>query len=192
MVKAKLGKGTNVDLGDVVVEEKAWLPLRKMLGKRYEPYSQGVIEIGLTLMAQHFTAPQAVAMMRAFLLAECPGKKEGVDFRVPPDARFREWRRYLEAISDFLLLSEIAEKLPEPERRSISLYCPYHCWWCWRALPAAMNNFVKLLHFADHHLIRTGDERERLVTASLVMTRNWGPSWGKQLPGERPRETAET
>jgi hypothetical protein len=23
-----------------------------------------------------------------------------------------------------------------------------------------------------------------------VMTVSWGPSWGKQLPGERPRETA--
>jgi hypothetical protein len=28
--------------------------------------------------------------------------------------------------------------------------------------------------------------------ASLVMIKTWGPSWGKQLPGERPRETAET
>jgi hypothetical protein len=25
-----------------------------------------------------------------------------------------------------------------------------------------------------------------------VMTKSWGPSWGKQLPGGRPRETAET
>jgi hypothetical protein len=25
-----------------------------------------------------------------------------------------------------------------------------------------------------------------------VMTQRRGPSWGKQLPGERPRETAET
>jgi hypothetical protein len=32
---------------------------------------------------------------------------------------------------------------------------------------------------------------ERQVTASPVLTKNWGPSWGKQLPGERPRETAE-
>jgi hypothetical protein len=28
--------------------------------------------------------------------------------------------------------------------------------------------------------------------ASPVMTKSWGPSWGKQLPGERPRETAKT
>jgi len=25
-----------------------------------------------------------------------------------------------------------------------------------------------------------------------VMTKSWGPSWGKQLSVERPRETAET
>ena len=40
--------------------------------------------------------------------------------------------------------------------------------------------------------IRTGDEREALVTASPVMTKSWGPSWGEQLPGKRPCETAET
>jgi hypothetical protein len=32
---------------------------------------------------------------------------------------------------------------------------------------------------ADHHPIRTGDERERLVTASPVMTKSRGPSWGR-------------
>jgi hypothetical protein len=163
MVQAKLGKGKNVDLGDVVEEGKARLPLWKMLGKRCEPYSQCVIELGLTLMAQHLTAPQAVAMMRSLPARRVPGKKKGVDFRVPSDARFREWRKYLEPISHFLSLSVIAEKPPEPERRSISLYCPLHCWWCWRSLPAAMNSFVKSLHFSDHPLMRTGDERERLV-----------------------------
>jgi hypothetical protein len=48
------------------------------------------------------------------------------------------------------------------------------------------------LHFSDRHLIRTGDERERLVTASFVMLKSWGPSWVKQLPGKRPSETAKT
>ena len=52
-------------------------------------------------------------------------------------------------------------------------------------------NFVKSLNSADHHPIRIGDERERLVAASPVMAKSWDPSWGKQLPGERPRETAE-
>jgi hypothetical protein len=52
-------------------------------------------------------------------------------------------------------------------------------------------HFLKPLHCANHHPIRIGDERERLVTASPVMAKSWGPSWGKQLPGERPRETAE-
>ncbi len=32
---------------------------------------------------------------------------------------------------------------------------------------------------ADHHPIRTEDERERLVTASPVMTKSRGPSWGR-------------
>jgi hypothetical protein len=35
-------------------------------------------------------------------------------------------------------------------------------------------------------------EQERLVAASPVMTKSWEPSWGKQLPGVRPRETAKT
>jgi hypothetical protein len=29
-------------------------------------------------------------------------------------------------------------------------------------------------------------------STAIVMTKFWGPSWGKQLPGERLRETAET
>jgi hypothetical protein len=37
-----------------------------------------------------------------------------------------------------------------------------------------------------------GDEQERLEAASLVKAKSWGPSWGKQLPEERPLETAET
>jgi hypothetical protein len=54
-----------------------------------------------------------------------------------------------------------------------------------------MNTFVKSFLCADHNLIRIRDERERLVTASPVI-KSWGPSWGKYLLGERPRETAET
>jgi hypothetical protein len=56
----------------------------------------------------------------------------------------------------------------------------------------AINTFVKSLHCADHHPVRIGNEREPLIAASPVMTKSWGPSWGKQLHGERPRETAET
>jgi hypothetical protein len=32
---------------------------------------------------------------------------------------------------------------------------------------------------ADRHLIRIGDERERLATASLMMTKSRGPCWGQ-------------
>jgi hypothetical protein len=35
-------------------------------------------------------------------------------------------------------------------------------------------------------------ERERQGAASPVITENWGPRWAKQIPGERPRETAVT
>jgi hypothetical protein len=52
-------------------------------------------------------------------------------------------------------------------------------------------HFLKSLNCADHNPIRIGDERERLVTASPVMTKSSGPSWKKQLPGERPRESTE-
>jgi hypothetical protein len=35
---------------------------------------------------------------------------------------------------------------------------------------------------ADHHPIRIRDERERLLAATPMTTKSWGPSWGKQLP----------
>jgi hypothetical protein len=57
-----------------------------------------------------------------------------------------------------------------------------HCWWCWQALPAAIITFVKSLHCADHHPIRIGGGRERLVTASLVMTKSRAPAGGNNYP----------
>jgi hypothetical protein len=53
--------------------------------------------------------------------------------------------------------------------------------------------FVFLLSSADN-LIKIEDKRKRLAAASPVMIKSWGPSWGgvNQLPGKRPRETAET
>jgi hypothetical protein len=35
--------------------------------------------------------------------------------------------------------------------------------------------------FADNHPIKIGDEREQLLTASLVMIRSWDPSWGETI-----------
>jgi hypothetical protein len=58
-------------------------------------------------------------------------------------------------------------------------------------LASSTNGDLKSLRFADHHPIKIGDVRRWLATASLVITKSWGPSWGKPLPGERPRETAE-
>jgi hypothetical protein len=42
--------------------------------------------------------------------------------------------------------------------------------------------FVKSLHCADNHPIRIGDERERLVTASPVMTKSRAPAGGSNYP----------
>ena len=39
--------------------------------------------------------------------------------------------------------------------------------------------FMESFRCADHRPIRIGDERERLVTASPVMTKSRGPSWGR-------------
>jgi hypothetical protein len=52
-------------------------------------------------------------------------------------------------------------------------------------------NFYEVVIFAGHHPIKIKDERKRLVAASPVMTKSWRSSWRKQLPGKRPRETAE-
>jgi hypothetical protein len=41
-------------------------------------------------------------------------------------------------------------------------------------------------------IIKIRDLREWLVAASPVMAKSWGTNWGIQLPGKRPRETAET
>jgi len=87
----------------VVPRKTLW----EMLGKTGEAYSQPVIELGLTLMANQLTAPQAVSVMRAFLRIEYPEKKEGNDYRIPDASRFREWRRYLEPISHYLAVSVI-------------------------------------------------------------------------------------
>jgi hypothetical protein len=47
---------------------------------------------------------------------------------------------------------------------------------------AAINTFVKSLHSADHHPIRIGDERDRLVTASPVMTTSRTQAFGNNYP----------
>jgi hypothetical protein len=54
--------------------------------------------------------------------------------------------------------------------------------------------FLFSLHCADHHPHMIWGELERLVIVPPVMTTSWDLSWsqGKQLTGERLRETAET
>jgi hypothetical protein len=45
-----------------------------------------------------------------------------------------------------------------------------------------MARIVKSLHYTDHYPIRIGDERERLVTASPVITKSRAPAGGNNYP----------
>jgi hypothetical protein len=90
------------------------------------------------------------------------------------------------------MYSETEEILPALSVQWKDTQTEIHCWWCWRAQPAAIDTFMKPLHFAEHHPIRIRDERGRLVTALPVIKKIRDPSWKKQIPGERPRETAKT
>jgi len=95
-----------VDRGSSVAEssDTGKPELWKLLGLRCTKYSQDVVELGLTLMAQHLSAPQARAVLRTFLRIEYPEKDEGVHYRVPGEGRFKEWRRMLEHICHHLAL----------------------------------------------------------------------------------------
>jgi hypothetical protein len=59
-------------------------------------------------------------------------------------------------------------------------------------LASSFSGDLQSLRYSDHHPIRTGDEQERLVAASSMMTRSCPPQLGEQLPRELLRETAET
>jgi hypothetical protein len=83
-------------------EGRGKLDLVDRLGKAGENYSQDIVELGLTLMATRLTAPQAVAVVRAFVQLEHPDKEEGKDYRIPDEKRFREWRNYLGPICHYL------------------------------------------------------------------------------------------
>jgi hypothetical protein len=58
---------------------------------------------------------------------------------------------------------------------------------CTSVDPVIFSPVIFTVVFIMLDLSETGE-----VTASPVMTKSWGPSWEKQSPGERPRETAET
>jgi hypothetical protein len=58
---------------------------------------------------------------------------------------------------------------------------PIHCWWCLRALPAAINTFVESFHCSDHH---PHQDWGRARTAGNRFARDVkepGPSWRTQL-----------
>jgi hypothetical protein len=64
-------------------------------------------------MATRLTAEQAVNVTRAFAQLQQPDKVDGDDYRILSSARFREWRRFLGPICNYLSQSAIklAEKI---------------------------------------------------------------------------------
>jgi hypothetical protein len=80
----------------------------------------------------------------------------------------------------------------EPERRSLTLCYSSYFWWCWRALSAAIAflGIVSLCRPPPHQ------DRGRARAAGNRFARDDkvpGPQLrAKQLPGKRPRESAET
>jgi hypothetical protein len=49
-------------------------------------------------------------------------------------------------------------------------------------LASSNSSDLQSLRCADHHPIRIWDERERLLTATPVIKKSWGPSWGSNYP----------
>jgi hypothetical protein len=105
---------------------------------------------------------------RIFSLVKKTLRRHRAGFETQRASPFRKW----------IKSPKYSEKPHRPERWPLSLCYPLQCWWCWRALPAVINTFVKSLHCSDHHPIKIGDERERLVTASPVMTKSRAPAGG--------------
>jgi hypothetical protein len=99
------------------------------------------------------------------------------------------WELELELIQNKL---EEGESPPYTRRSRLSLNGGFLFVLFFLLLAVLPSSMIKLCCVIVTLFRRIGDERERLVAASLVMTKKWGPSWGKQLPGERPSETAET
>ena len=83
------------------------LTLEELLGKGNEAYSQGIVELALRLMSSCLSGGQAVSVVRAFVTALHPDRKEGRDYRIPSARRFNEWRRYLEPICHYLAVTTI-------------------------------------------------------------------------------------
>ena len=69
-----------------------------VLGRKNQRYNLIVIELGMELMSQRLSAPQAEQALRSILGKVCADKTEGTDYRVPPVRMFRDWRRMLHPI----------------------------------------------------------------------------------------------
>ena len=85
-----------------------------------------------------------------------------------------------------------SQKPPGPERLFLSLCYALHCWLCWRVPPAAINTFCELVKLCKPPPHQDWGRARTAGSRFARDDKNWDPSWGKQLSGGRPRETAET
>jgi hypothetical protein len=69
------------------------------------------------------------------------------------------------------------EKPPKPERLPLFLCYPSHCWWCWRALPAAICNRCALHTTTPSGLERAGTAGKRFARDDKEL----GPQLGKTI-----------
>ena len=80
-----------------------------VLGRKNQRYNLIVIELGMELMSQRLSAPQAEQALRSILGKVYADKKEGTDYRVPPARMFRDWRRMLHPICKWISLRALTQ-----------------------------------------------------------------------------------
>ena len=54
-------------------------------------------------------APQAEAVLRRVLLKIFPDLKEGVDYRIPAQSTFKEWRDFLKPVCEFISVDALSK-----------------------------------------------------------------------------------
>ena len=70
-------------------------PFLRLVGKKGDPYSQDMIELGLKLMSRSLSSVQAWGAMMDYGTTLHPHLQPGEDYRVPSASQFRIWRRLL-------------------------------------------------------------------------------------------------
>jgi hypothetical protein len=84
-------------------------PFLRLVGKKGEPYSQDMIELGLKLMSRSLSSVQAWGVMMDYGTSLHPNLKPGEDYRVPSASQFRVWRRLLQPMCRYIALAAVED-----------------------------------------------------------------------------------